>query len=113
MILVVVIVIGGAYLFTRYVVGGRNFRSFGLSQQREKLRVLAQTRIGKDQFLTVAQAGPKYLLLGVTPQSISMLAELSREEAAQWLPDPDGGEGSKTPDFRTAFFDTLQQRKKR
>lgn len=114
MLLVVVLVMAAAVWFTRWIAKNPGFqRRYGQTARQEQLRVLSQTRLGKDQFLAVAQAGQRFLLLGVTPQSISLLAEISREEAAPWLPETNDGEKEEHPTFQQAFVSILQQRKKR
>lgn len=114
MLLVVVLVLAAAFWFTRWLAGTSGFQQrYGQGRSRDTLRVLTQTRLGKDQFLTVVQAGQRYFLLGVTQQNISLLSELSQEEAALWLPEPAGGDMGDTPTFKQAFLSILQQRKKR
>ena len=54
MIVAIVVVIGLAYWFTRMVGKGR-FHALGIGRRDEKLTVLAQTQIGKDQRLAVVQ----------------------------------------------------------
>lgn len=114
MLIAIVVVIGLAYWFTRYIVGKGRIPALGMMARRdEKLSVLAQTQIGKDQRLAVVQAGERYLLVGVTAQNISLLSELTAEEAAYWLPkSKDEGDG-QTPTFKQAFTDALRNWKQR
>lgn len=113
MIVSVAVVTGLAYWFTRCVIGGNRFKSLGLLQKNEQLQVLTQTQIGKEQKVAVIQAGMRYFLLGVTAQNISLLAELSKEEASIWQ-HQQGEEGSESmPHFHQALVDALQKRKKR
>ena len=109
MLLTVAAVVGLAYWFTRHVVGGRYGASLGLLQRNEQLRVLAQTQVGKDQRLAVVQAGTRYFLLGMTPQNISLLAELTEEEAAVWQ----GPEEPSPVPFQQAFQNAIHREKKR
>ena len=112
MIVAIVVVIGLAYWFTRLVGKGR-IPAFGMSRRNEDLSVLAQTPIGKDQRLAVVQAGERYLLLGVTAQNITLLAELTAEEAARWLPETPEGADGRPPTFKQAFMDSLRNWKQR
>ena len=83
MLIAIVVVIGLAYWFTRYIVGKGRIPALSMMSRRdEKLSVLAQTQIGKDQRLAVVQAGERYLLVGVTAHNISLLSELTAEEEA-------------------------------
>ena len=106
-------IIGLAYWFTRYIVGGNQMRSMGLLQKNDQLLVLAQTPIGKDQRLAVVQAGTRYFVVGITAQNISMLAELSEDEAALWQKSQSEKGHAQAPAFQQAFMDALQKRKKR
>ena len=62
MIVIMAAIIGLAYWFTRYIVGGNQMRSMGLLQKNDQLLVLAQTPIGKDQRLAVVRQGHGILL---------------------------------------------------
>lgn len=101
MVLAVVLVTGLAYLFTRYVVGNR----MGEGKLRsEGVQVLTCSRVGREQKLAVVKAGDKYLLLGITPQNITMLTELSPESCAQWE------QKEPVPSFREALKQNLKNR---
>lgn len=114
MLIAIVVVIGLAYWFTRYIVGKGRIPALSMMSRRdEKLSVLAQTQIGKDQRLAVVQAGERYLLVGVTAQNISLLSELTAEEAAYWLPKNENEGDGQTPTFKQAFTDALRNRKQR
>lgn len=114
MVVAVAVVIALAYFFTRYIVGGSWARAAGFPRKNEGLSVLVQTPIGKDQRLAVVQAGGRYFLVGITPQNISMLAELTEEESAAWVEKTDGqGSVQQGVPFRQAFMDALQRGKKR
>ena len=82
MVVSVIVIIGLAYWFTKYVAGRGGLGVFGPLKAGGGLDVLAQLPLGRDQKLVVAQAGERYFLLGVTVSEISMLAELTAEEAA-------------------------------
>ncbi len=87
--------------------------SFGLLQKNDQLQVLAQTQVGRDQRLAVVQAGKRFFLLGMTPQNISLVAELTEEEAACWLKERENPQtGQKTP-FQQAFQKAINREKKR
>ena len=59
------------------------------------MRMLDQMIVGQNRTLAVVQAGERYLLLGVGPDRIEMLLELSEEDLI-----PIGGEGGEqTVDF--------------
>ena len=112
MLIAIVVVVGLAYWFTRLVGKGR-IPTFGMSRRDENLSVLAQMQIGKDQRLAVVQAGERYLLIGVTAQNISLLTELTAEEAARWLPERKEEGDGQPPTFKQAFMDSLRNWKPR
>ena len=107
LIICVVLIVGLAYWFTRYVAG-RGMLG-GLSGGR-RLEILDQLSLGRDQRILLARAGERYLLLGATPSGISLLAELTAEEAAAWQKPPEEGE---RPSFPEAFFTIMKQKERR
>ncbi|MPM55811.1 hypothetical protein SDC9_102608 [bioreactor metagenome] len=105
-----------AWLFTRYLA--RRAPGLGglLPGRSGKLRLLERMPLGREQFLAVVQAGEIYFLLGVTGSGVSLLRELSAEEAAAWdseaqAASPPAGPEAPIP-FRDALRDVLKQRKK-
>ena len=65
------------------------------SSSSQYMRMLDQMIVGQNRTLAVVQAGERYLLLGVGPDRIEMLLELSEEDLI-----PIGGEGGEqTVDF--------------
>ncbi len=88
--LMAAVIIYLSYLCSKYMGKGmvRNSRS-------RYMRMLDQMIVGQNRTLAVVQAGDRYLLLGVGPERIDMLLELSEEELI-----PIGGEdGEQTVDF--------------
>ncbi|MEG0780052.1 MAG: flagellar biosynthetic protein FliO, partial [Oscillospiraceae bacterium] len=61
-----------------------------------------------DQRLLVAQVGERVLLLGVSPAQVTLLEELSPDEAALWTDLPPGGQ---PPGFREALTAALHHKK--
>lgn len=98
-LLVLLLVLGGCYLFTRWAgvgLGGR----LGLTPSGSRLRVLERLPVGRDQALLVVEAANRHFLLGSSPSGLSLLAELTEEEAALWTSPPPPGGGQQGPDFR-------------
>lgn len=95
----VVLIIGLAYWFTRYV--GRHGMPGGF-QADKRMAVLAQLSLGRDQRLAAVQVAGRYFLLGITAGQITLLAELTEEEAAQW-------QVPRTPEGQTGFRDALRE----
>ena len=98
-LLVIVLVLGGSYFFTRWagthLNGGLLPRGGG-----SRMRILDRISIGRDQQLLVVQAGRRCLLLGSSADRLTLLTELTAEEGAQWqIPPSDASQNRKAPDF--------------
>ena len=113
MVVSVVVIIGLAYWFTRYVAGRGGMGAFAPLRAGEGLELLAQLPLGRDQRLVVAQAGERCFLLGVTASGISLLAEFTEEEAALWRDQSGAVKKRETPSFREALDTVLRQRGRR
>ena len=83
-LLVLLVVLGGCYLFTRWAgtvgLGGP------LGRGSSQMQVLERLPVGRDQALLVVRLAGRYLVLGSTPAGFSLLAELTEEEGAAWAP---------------------------
>lgn len=113
MVVSIVVIIGLAYWFTRYVAGRGGLGAFGPLKAGGGLEVLAQLPLGREQKLIVAQAGQRYFLLGVTASEISVLAEFTAEEAACWREQAETADKRETPSFRQALDTVLRQKGRR
>ena len=111
MLLCVVVIIVLAYLFTRYVAGRRGLGGFGAPGGTGRFKALARLSLGREQSAVLVQAGERYLLLGVAPSGVTLLAELSQEEA-QELYAPSPGQPAP-PSFGEALRTVLKQKKPR
>ena len=80
-VLVLLLVMGGCYLFTRWAVGGLG-GNFGRGSAR--MQVVERLPVGRDQVLLVVRLADRYLLLGSSSAGVSLLAELTEEEGALW-----------------------------
>ena len=106
----VIVIIVLAYLFTKYIAG-RGIGPMGLSGSSDRFKVLARLSLGREQSAALVKAGGKYLLLGVAPSGISLLMELTQEEAeALYAPPPDQ---PTPPSFSEALRTVLKQKKPR
>ena len=106
----VVAIIVLAYLFTRYVAG-RGGSFLGAGGGTDRFKVLCRLPLGRDQAAVLVQAGERYLLLWVTPSGVTMLAELSREEAEALYARPT--DQPAPPSFGEALRTVLKQKKPR
>lgn len=116
MLTAVVVILLLAWLFTRYLAG-RAPGAMRFSRNRNgNLRLLERMPMGREQYLAVVRAGETYLLLGVTGSQITLLRELSEQEASRWTEEeigvpPEGAPGASMP-FRDALREVWKQRKK-
>ena len=74
---VILLVLAGAYLFTRWAGRGLVLSTGGGG--RGRLQAVERLSLGRDQSLVVVRTGTRFLLLGCTPAGISLLRERSEE----------------------------------
>lgn len=108
MLVCVVLIIGLAYWFTKHVAGRGALGAFTAGRRME---VLDRLPLGRDQSLILARVGERYLLLGTGTAGVSLLAELTGEEAASWRPEDTAEE--ERPGFKDAFLTALKQKGRR
>lgn len=107
MLVAVAVVLLLAYGFTRFIAG----RTFGgMARTGGHMRILDQLLLSKDHKIALVQVGERWLLVGVAPSGITLLAELSEEERTLWL---SGAQGETTPSFGEAFSKALRDRLKK
>ena len=82
-ILVLLLVLGGCYFFTRWAGAGLGG---GPGRGSARMQVVERLPVSRDQALLVVRLVDRYLLLGSSPAGFSLLAELTEEEGAQWAP---------------------------
>ena len=79
----VILILGLAYFFTKYVVG-RNLRGSLGGMHRGMLQVLAQLPLGRERHVILIRMGDRYFLLGSTANEINLLSEIPEEEIDAW-----------------------------
>lgn len=113
MLLTLVAILVLAYLSTRYVA---KFKLGKLAHARGggQMRILDQLTIGQDARLLVVEVGARFLLLSHSASGISLLAELTDQEAERWLLELSQQIQAQqdAPSFRDSFLEALKQRKK-
>ena len=107
LVICVVLIVGLAYWFTRYVAGRG---ALGAFQGGRRMEVLDRLPLGRDQSVILARVGERYLLLGAGTAGVTLLAELTADEAASWKP-PQSGE--EKPGFQEALITVIKQRMRR
>ena len=99
-LLILLLVMGGCWLFTRWAGTGLSGR-FGAVGTQRQMTILERLAVGRDQALLVVQLGTRYFLLGSSPSGFSLLCELTEEEGALWACPPSGtAAGGAALDFR-------------
>lgn len=107
MLAVILLVLAGAYLFTRWAA--RGLVPGGGGSGRGRLQAVDRLPLGRDQSLVVVRAGARYLLLGCTPAGVSLLRELTPEEGEGWEPPQSTG---PAPDF-LSLVQRLREKKEK
>lgn len=114
MLAAVVAILLLAWLFTRYLAGrAPGIARFSRSSDGQ-LQLLERLVLGREQYLALVRTGECILLLGVTGSQITLLRELSAEEASTWMAHttpPCGETGAPMP-FQDALREVWKQRKK-
>ena len=106
----VLVIVVMAYLFTKYVAG-RGSGMLGMSGGNERFKVLARLSLGREQSVALVRAGDRYLLLGVAPSGVSLVTELTKDEAEALYAPPAGQPAP--PSFSEALRTVLKQKKPR
>lgn len=75
----------------------------------DRLQVLWQVSLGKSERLVLVRLDKRCLLLGVTSGGISVLTELTEEEAAQWPRERE--EIARQPNFLDILRENLPKKK--
>ena len=106
----VVLVMGLAYLFTKYVIG-----SAAMTPRRggrgKMLNAVEQMYMGRDRQIILVQVGERYFLLGSTATQISTLAEIPADEIEAWR-EKEGqmGEDRQPISFAQSLQEVLKRR---
>ena len=109
---IVLLVLAGAYVFTRWAGRGLSFGAGG-GGGRGRLQVLDRLSLGRDQAILVVRAGERFLLLGCTPTKVALLTELDPQEGEGWtIPPERGPEGGQPADF-LALIQRLREKKEK
>lgn len=94
-----------AYFCTRWIAA-RGAPNFTRIHGDEALCILRQMNVGKNERLLLVRLQNRCLLVGVTAGSMSVLTELTPEEAEKWLNDADD---STPPSFLEAIQTTVSK----
>ena len=107
----VILIMGLAYFFTKYVVGRSLPVSMG-SARRNMMHVLAQMPLGRDRQVILIQVGERYFLLGSTTNEINLFAEIPAEEIEAWREkERQMGEEGQPPSFAQSLQEMLKGRR--
>lgn len=108
MLLIMAGILALAWVVTRWV-GRHGGAGFTGGSGDERFQVLRQIGLGQGQRLLLVRLGDRCLLVGVASSGVSLLAELSPEEARTWFPQQ--GDGAPPPSFWEALQKNLSRRK--
>ena len=109
-----VAVLALCYYVTRRLTRLPALSRYAVGIPREgRLEVLARVPLGKDQSLVVAAVGKRCFLLGCAAGSVSLLTELTEEEAAAWTARREEKNSTEQRSFRDAMSELLKQKAQR
>ena len=109
-----VAVLALCYYVTRRLTRLPALSRYAVGIPREgRLEVLARVPLGKDQSLVVAAVGKRCFLLGCAAGSISLLTELTEEEAAAWTTRREEKNSTEQTSFRDDMGELLKQKVQR
>ena len=116
-LLITLLVLVGAYFFTRWAAGSSLLTGSGLGRSSGRLQVLDRLSLGKDHALLVVRVGERYFLLGCAPSGLTSLCELTAQEGEAWNAQSSASLSSQRamPDFGTMLRrmrekDTVEKR---
>ena len=112
MLFCVLLIIGLAYFFTKYVIG-RGKLGMMSAEKRGEIKAIARLGLGKNEQLLLVQVGERYFVLGNTAAGITNLAEFTPEEAEAWKSKDDQSGGAQPPSFREALQKVWKEKIKR
>ena len=108
LLICVILILGFAYFFTKYVVG-RNFQGTFGGAHRGMLQVLTQLPLGRDRQVVLIRMGDRYFLLGSTANEINLLSEIPKEEVDAWREkERQMGEEGRSPSFAQSLQEILK-----
>lgn len=100
------LVLYGSYLFTR--LAAKKLQP-GFDGGKSRIRVLDRAVLGQDKTLAVVKIGARVFLIGVASAQISLLSELSEEEAALWDDPQEGGVSGEISGFSQLLRQTYEK----
>lgn len=83
LIISMVVIVGLIYL-SMYFLKKINSRAAGGGIIGDTIKIIGRTFLSPKQSLYLVKIGDRYAILGATEQSVSMISELSEEEAAKF-----------------------------
>ena len=110
MLLTTVGVLAAAYGVTRWIASRGTASGWGGFPMAKGgvLRVLRQIPVGREQRLLLVRLERRVLLLGCSSGEMTVLAELTEDEAAAWLTEP---ESPAPPSFLQVLQENLRKKK--
>lgn len=109
MLITVILILLLAYWVTRFI-GQRGLPGWARGMQNSgELQLIWQLSLGKGERLVLVRVHERCLLLGVSGGGITVLTELTQDEAAVWLQKQ--GEAPQAPSFLEILRDNLPKKK--
>lgn len=109
MVVVLVVVLFGAYFTTRWLatnMGG------GFQAQGEKLTVVSRLSLGREQQLLVVKIANRHVVLGYTPSQVNFITELTAEESLAFFSEESVAEENNIPNFAQILLGLREKKEK-
>lgn len=100
MVFAVAVVGGGIYVFGKFVQRRRRGGMFTSKAALRGLSVRSRTSLGKDHLLAVVEWGDRELLIGVSNQTVALIAEGEVAEIGADLPEPRSAPAATASPFK-------------
>jgi len=110
MLVAVVAILALAYGTTR-LIASRGMPSLPGGGRDRRFQVLGQWNVGRNERLLLLLLGERCLLLGVTASSVTLLLELTEEEARPWRETLEQRQNVGAPSFLEVLQKNLRGKK--
>ncbi len=110
-LIVIIIVLALAYLFTKHVVGRVPLGVSG--RKKQHMSVVERIVIGRDQQILLVRVGKKMFFLGAAEGGVTCLKEMSDEEWQTLSDSEDDADDTAPMGFKEALQKVMEQRKQK
>lgn len=103
-LLIFVFVLAVTYFTTKFIAGHQK----GI-QRNKSIQILDMAKVANNKYIQIVKVTNKYLILGISKDNITMLAELSEEEAGE-IRLSDEGSGKQFSESLNEILEKVKER---